>query len=130
MFHKILQNFQNENGTPSAYQILDQSCVLLLRINEDKDVSIPKVSSLLQKHHASFRDYLFSIFESNLLICKKIGEYKEQGFEITADFEQKLNSATTLLFSIMPLLTYEQNCEIGEFIVNFYAPVPAQASTL
>tara|TARA_R110000868_G_scaffold193218_1_gene437914 strand:- start:92 stop:481 length:390 start_codon:yes stop_codon:yes gene_type:complete len=110
------------NSEIRMFDLLNQANLLLTRINEDDEIDIPKVKSLLKKEHLTFKQYLCDVFESNLLIGKKIAEYKEAGFEMDSYFEQKYVSASDHVFSLFSLMRYEDRIDIENLIIDFYVP--------
>lgn len=117
-----MKNIFKQKPSQKLLDRLSQSRLLISRLNEDQDIQIPKVYSLLKKYFKDFDDELFSTFESFLLICKKVAEYKDCGFyEFEPWFEIKMESCVRQVFSISNLLEHEDNLRIEEFIFQFYS---------
>lgn len=119
MFY-FIKNFFTPKPHKDVFKKLEQGRLLISRLNDDVDFSIPKARSLVKKHYKDFNDELDSTFEALLLVNKKNSEYKELLYEIEPWFEQKLVSATELIFSVIPYFSHEQQIRIWKNIIKFY----------
>lgn len=102
--------------------ILAQSRLLLSRVNEDEDLQIPSVTSMLKKDYQSYDDEFYSTFESALLIAKKIEEYKMLDNEIDSHFLIKAEAAIEHVFRSLNYLEIgsEDDQKLENFVLDFY----------
>ena len=116
-----LMNFFKLKPNKNLIKILDESSLLLKRLNKDEDINIPRVISLLKKDYSSFNDKLYSVVESMLLVTKKVAEYKELDYEMEPWFIERVNSATAHTFLMLNYLDPEDDQLMESFIREFYA---------
>ena len=114
-------NFFKLNPSQKMITVLEQSRLLLARLNDDADVSIPRATSLLKKDYISFNDELYSVVESMLLVSKKVAEYTELDYEMEPWFLQQLDSAVSHVFLLLSYLDIEDDQKMEIFVREFYA---------
>ena len=100
---------------------LQQCKLLLLRLNQDSDLEIPKVFSLLNKDCNKNQDKeIYAVFESLLLLNKKI--YNYQDVELDSWYKYKLDAASEHTFLIFNYLSEYDQSNLEKYIINFYYP--------
>lgn len=99
---------------------LRQAQLLMIRLNEDQDIDIPKVKTNLQKHFKDFKDEVISSYESFLMLGRKVAEFEELGYIIDPWFQERMTSLTNHMIMVQDLLDYDDQERVLKLVLDFY----------
>lgn len=113
--------FLKSKSLKSSEELQDkliQSKLMLTRLNNNTEIEIPKVNSLLKKYHDNLNDEIISIFESLLLIFNKLED--QNCYEFNSWIKIQAESCERQVFSIFDYLDHEDCLIIEKLLFNFY----------
>ena len=117
---KSITNFFKTNPSKHSYRILEQSRLLISRLNEESGIPVPVVESVLKKDFKDFEDELHSTFRALMALSKRVEEYKKEDNEFSEWFETKMLLTSDHTFTVFNHLNISDYNNLQRYIVDFY----------
>jgi len=118
--YKDVAEFFRPKPLKILYEILEQSRLLISRLNEESKISVPNVITMVNKNFKDFEDELFCTFSALLSLSKRVEEHKAEQNEFPEWFETKMKLTSEHVFSVFSFLNKYHYNKLEKFIIDFY----------